>query len=119
MNLVLNLDAYTGTSPLTLIDAPTGHLPEFINMDPSKPNKFGTVTFLGSRLATVNYDYVNGNVFLNNFHNGAGSGALAGSAVPEPSGLAMITLTLGLLLCSHSVRARNGSRHRSRGKSLT
>ena len=69
---------------------------------------FGTVTFLGSRTATVNYDYVNGNVFLNNFQSGAGAGSLAGSAVPEPSGLAMMTLTLGLLLCSHSVRERNG-----------
>ena len=33
---------------------------------------FGTVTFLGSRTATVNYDYVNGNVFLNNFQRRSG-----------------------------------------------
>ena len=109
MNLILNLDAYTSASPLTLIDAPAGHL----------VGVFGTVTFLGSRTATVNYDYVNGDVFLNNFHigPGAGTGSLASSAVPEPSGLVMMTLTLGLLLCSHSVRERIGSRpgrHRSR-----
>ena len=109
MNLELNLDAYTGSSPLTLIDAP---------IDPSPGGTpsahlvgvFGSVTFLGSRTATVNYDYVNGNVFLNNFQNGTITGTLAGSAVPEPSGLAMMTLTLSLLLCSHSVGQRNGSR---------
>ena len=75
MNLELNLDAYTGTSPLTLIDAP----PDL----PGAPSAhlvgvFGTVTFLGSRTATVNYDYLNGNVFLNNFQNGAGAGIAGG-----------------------------------------
>ena len=116
INLVLDLDAYTGASPLTLIDAPPGHLVGEFNP---------AVTFLGTTTATVNYDYVNGDVFLNNFQSGAGAGAgsgsLAASAVPEPSGL-MMTLTLGLLLCSHSARERNGSRpgwHRSRGQSLT
>jgi hypothetical protein len=109
MNLELNLDAYTGSSPLTLIDAPPDLEP---GGAPSAHlvGVFGTVSFLGSRTATVNYDYVNGNVFLNNFQNGAGAGSLAGSAVPEPSGMATITLTLGLLLCSHSVWERNRSR---------
>ena len=79
---------------------------------------FGTVTFLGSRTATVNYDYLNGNVFLNNFQSGAGGGSLAGYAVPEPSGLAMMTLTLGLLLCSHS-RATKRHGGSSKAKSLT
>ncbi len=90
--LEVNLDAYTSTTPLTLIDAPPGNL----------SGVFGTVTFLGSRTATVNYDVFNGNVFLNNFQNGAGAGtgSLAGLAVPEPSGLLMLMLTLGLLLCS-------------------
>jgi hypothetical protein len=120
INLELNLDAYIGSSPLTLIDAPpdpdlAGALPAHL------VGVFGTVTFLGSRTATVNYDYVNGNVFLNNFQNGAGAGSLAGAAVPEPTGLMMI-VTLGLLLCSLSVREQNGSRpgrHGSRGQSLT
>jgi hypothetical protein len=89
INLELNLDAYTGASPLTLIDAPPAHL----------VGVFGTVTFLGSRTATVNYDYVNGNVFLNNFQNGTVTGTLAASAVPEPSGLAIMTLMLSLLMC--------------------
>ena len=108
INLELNLDAYTGTSPLTLIDAPPDPDLAAGASPPHLVGVFGTVTFLGSRTATVNYDYDNGNVFLNNFQNGAGS--LAGATVPEPSGLAMLTLALGLLLCSHSVRERNGSR---------
>jgi hypothetical protein len=75
--LELDLDAYTSTSPLTLIDAAPGHL----------SGTFGMVTFLGSRTATVNYDVNNGNVFLNNFQSAAAS---AKAAVPEPA-------TLGLL----------------------
>lgn len=88
--LELNLDAYASASPLTLIDAPGGLL----------LGEFGTVTFLGSRTATVNYDVFNGNVFLNNFQNGAGAGtaSLADTAVPEPAGLVMATLALGGLL---------------------
>jgi hypothetical protein len=88
-NLVLNLNAYTSASPLTLINAANGHL----------SGTFGTVTFVGSRTATVNYDTVNGNVFLSNFLNGAaaGTGSLVSGEVPEPSGLILV-LTLGLLL---------------------
>ncbi len=41
---------------------------------------------------------------------GSGSGRGSSAAVPEPSGLAMMTLALGLLLCSNSVRQRNGIR---------
>ena len=123
INLELDLDAYTGGSPLMLIDAPVASDPN----DPDTFHLFGVfnpaVTFLGTTTADVNYDYVNGDVFLDNFVTplGAGTGSLAGAAVPEPSGLVM-TLTLGLLLCSHPVRERNGSRpgrHRWRGKSLT
>lgn len=96
--LELNLDAYTSTSPLTLINAPAGLL----------LGEFGTVTFLGNTTATVNYDVFNGNVFLNNFQNGAGAGtgSLAGTTVPEPSGLLMMTLALGLLLFSFSAGAK-------------
>ena len=120
INLELNLDAYTGSSPLTLVDAPTDPSP---GGTPSAHlvGVFGSVTFLGSRTATVNYDYLNGNVFLNNFQNATVTGTLASSAVPEPSALAMMTLTLGLLLCN-SVRQRNGGRpdrHASRGRPLT
>ena len=123
MNLELDLDAYTGGSPLMLIDAPVASDPD----DPNTFHLFGVfnpaVTFLGTTTADVSYDYVNGDVYLDNFVTplGAGMGLLAGSAVPEPSGL-VLTLTLGLLLCSHPGRGRNGSRpgrHRSRGKSLT
>jgi hypothetical protein len=89
-NLVLNLDAYTSTSPLTLINAAPGHL---------AVGTFGSVTFLGSRTATVNYDVSNGDVFLSNFHlgSGAGAGNLANSAVPEPSSLMLIALAASLL----------------------
>ena len=89
-NLKLNLDAYTSASPLTLINAPPLQL----------IGTFGSVTFAGSRTATVNYDVLNGNVFLNNFHvgPGAGAGSLASSAVPEPSSLALMPLALCLLL---------------------
>ena len=103
INLELDLDAYTDTSPLTLIDAPDGHL----------FGVFCTVTFLGTTIADINYDYPNGDVFLSNFQigSGAGTASRAGSAVPEPSGLALtLTLTLGLCCCPHSVRRRNGSR---------
>jgi len=98
--LELNLDAYASPSPLTLIDAAPGNL----------AGMFGSVTFLGSRTATVNYDIANGNVFLSNFQNGAGAGALAGAAVPEPSGL-MLIVTVGLVLFTfgagaHRPRAR-------------
>ena len=103
------------------IDAPVASDPNDLNT----AHLFGVfdVTFLGTTTATVNYDYINGDVFLDNFVTplGAGTGSLAGSAVPEPSGLVM-TLMLGLLLCSHSVWERNGSRpvrRRPRGKSLT
>ncbi|MCH8840637.1 MAG: hypothetical protein IH831_08195, partial [Planctomycetes bacterium] len=89
--LELNLDAYTSASPLTLINAAPGNL----------SGVFGTVTFLGNTTATVNYDVSNGDVFLDNFLNalGTGTGSLAGSAVPEPSGL-MMMVTLGLCLFS-------------------
>jgi hypothetical protein len=85
-NLLLNLDAYTSASPLTLIQAPPLQL----------VGTFGTVTFLGSRSATVNYDVANGKVFLNNFHLGPGAGLGSGSAVPEPSGLLLALLAFGL-----------------------
>jgi hypothetical protein len=114
MNLELNLDAYLSASPLTLIDAPAGHL--------FAGTVFGAVTFSGSRTATVNYDYVNGDVFLSNFIGGAGAGGIAGAAVPEPSGLALITLATGLLTWSRRTRKHDGSRpgrSRSRGNSLT
>jgi hypothetical protein len=112
INLELDLDAYTGTSPLTLIDAPPGHLSGVFNP---------AVTFLGTTTATVNYDYENGDVFLSNFQNGAGAGTGSLTQVPEPSGLALMTLTLALCCCFHAARRRNGSRsgrHGSRGKSL-
>jgi hypothetical protein len=97
-NLELNLDAYTSMSPLTLINAPAGLL----------LGEFGTVTFLGNTTATVNYDVFNGDVFLSNFQSGAGAGAasLAGSTVPEPSGLVMATLALGLLFLSSNSRVQ-------------
>ena len=104
--LELNLDAYFGASPLTLIDAPAG-----LVGDPAHPHlvgMFGAVTFLGSRTATVNYDYTNGDVFLDNFSGGAGAGSLASSAVPEPSSLLLI-VTLGfflMLFCAGANRQR-------------
>jgi hypothetical protein len=100
--LVLDLDAYMSASPLTLINAAPGNLSgEFNPM----------VTFLGSRTATVNYDVVNGDVFLSNFQSGGATASLAGVAVPEPSGLVLI-LTLGLFLFTLGLRAnRPSARH--------
>ena len=104
INLELNLDAYAGTGPLTLIDAP----PDLPGAPPPHlVGVFGSVTFLGSRTATVNYDYLNGDVYLSNFQSGPGTGSLAGFAVPEPS-VSMMTLALVLLLCSHPVRKQKG-----------
>jgi hypothetical protein len=93
INLELNLDDYVGTDPLILIDAPPGHLVGTFNP---------AVTYLGTTTATVSYNEIicgTGNVCLIDFQNGAGAGtgSLAGAAVPEPSGL-MMMLTLGLLL---------------------
>jgi hypothetical protein len=94
INLELDLDAYVLTDPLTLIDAPPDHL----------VGEFGSVTFLGSRTAELNYNYATGDVFLDNFQIAAGSGSLASIGVPEPSG-AVVTLTVGLLsLLSRSRR---------------
>jgi hypothetical protein len=62
--LELNLDAFafTPTSTLTLIDATASLL----------LGEFGSVTFLGSTTADVNYDLANGDVYLDNFQ-GAGT----------------------------------------------
>jgi hypothetical protein len=92
--LLLNLDDYLSVADLTLIDAKAGNL----------VGTFGSVTFLGNRTATVNYDVANGNVFLNNFQGGAGTGALAGAAVPEPSSIVMIVL-VGFFLLSYGAGA--------------
>ena len=62
--LVLNLDAYASASPLTLINAPAGHL----------VGVFGTVTFLGSRTATVNYDVLMATCFSTTFLGRSGRG---------------------------------------------
>jgi hypothetical protein len=85
-NLLVDLSAYLSTTPLTLISAPPLKL----------VGTFGSVTFLGGRSATVNYDIANGKVFLNNFHSGAGAGSLAGSTVPEPSAFALVSLALAI-----------------------
>jgi hypothetical protein len=100
--LELNLDAYafTPVSKLTLIDAKPGNV----------SGQFATPTFLGNIIADVKYDEIltTGNVYLNNFRiaPGAGTGSLASTTVPEPSGLLMMTLMLGLLLFSFSAVAK-------------
>ncbi len=99
-NLVVDLSAYLSSSPLTLISAPPLKL----------VGTFGTVTFLGGRAATVNYDVANGKVFLNNFHLGSGAGSLAGSTVPEPSAFALVSLTLAL--CSSPIGRLRRTRRR-------
>jgi hypothetical protein len=100
-NLVLNLDAYTSAAPLTLIDAPVGMVTDPAPADPTPHfhlvGTFGTVTFLGHRTATVNYDYANGDVFLNNFHLGPGSAASSNAAVPEPTSY-FLMCTMGACL---------------------
>jgi hypothetical protein len=64
--LELNLDAFafTPTSRLTLIDATASLL----------SGQFGSVSFLGGTTAVVNYDLLNGDVFLDNFQAGAIAG---------------------------------------------
>lgn len=64
--LELNLDAFafTPTSKLTLIDATASLL----------MGQFGSVTFLGSTTADVNYDLANGDVYLDNFQGVSSSG---------------------------------------------
>jgi hypothetical protein len=84
--LELNLDAYASTAPLTLINAPPGGL----------SGVFGSVTFLGSRVATVNYDVLNGDVTLSNFHS-ATTGDVALEAAPEPGSLVLALACAGVL----------------------
>jgi hypothetical protein len=64
-NLVLDLDAFnfTPTSTLMLIDLG----PQDEEENPRLFGQFGTVTFVGNTTADVNYDYDNGDIFLNNF----------------------------------------------------
>jgi hypothetical protein len=94
--LELDLDAYTSTSPLTLIDAPPGGL----------VGTFGSVTFLGDRTATVNYDVLNGDVILNNFQSAAAADATIAAAAPEPGSLLLALACSGAL----SVRRRTNRR---------
>jgi len=94
--LELNLDAYTSTSPLTLIDAPPGQL----------SGAFGMVTFLGSRTAAVNYDLTNGDVFLNNFQSAATSGSATAGAAPEPSSLLLALVASGVLASRRKKRCK-------------
>jgi hypothetical protein len=96
--LELNLDAYTGTGPLTLINAAPGNL----------SGMFGAVVFTGSRTATVNYDVANGDVTLTNFLGGGG--ALVATTVPEPSSAVMLA-TVGFFLLSIGAGT---ARHRAR-----
>jgi hypothetical protein len=65
-NLVLDLDDYnfTPSSTLTLIDVAPNAL----------FGTFGMVTFVGNTTAEVNYDVVNGDIFLNNFMRTASPG---------------------------------------------
>lgn len=97
--LELNLDAYIGAGPLTLINAAPGNL----------SGTFGSVSFLGSRTATVNYNVATGDVTLTDFLGGGGS--LAVNAVPEPSSAAMIAVA-GFILLSFGAGA-----HRQRANS--
>jgi hypothetical protein len=64
-NLVLDLDDFnfTPSSTLMLLDL---RARDTMGND-YLFGTFGSVTFLGDTTATVNYDYVNGDIFLNNF----------------------------------------------------
>lgn len=81
--LEIDLSAYTSSATLTLIDAPANKL----------VGTFGTVTFIGNRVGTLNYDVANGNVFLNNFH----LAVPAAGAVPEPGALLLAFAGIGVL----------------------
>jgi hypothetical protein len=65
-NLVLDLDDFnfTPSSTLTLLDVAPDAL----------FGQFGNVTFLGDTTAEVNYDFANGNIFLNNFMSSGSPG---------------------------------------------
>ena len=97
--LELNLDAYTSASPLTLINAPAGRL----------VGTFGTVTFLGRRVATVSYDAANGDVILSNFHLASAAEVAATGAAPEPSSLILGIVGSALLGNSERCRSRRSS----------
>ncbi|MCC6493559.1 MAG: hypothetical protein IT424_11120 [Pirellulales bacterium] len=58
-NLELDLDAlqFTPTTKLTLVDV----LPDLLF------GEFGSVNFLGNTTASLNYDYINGDIYLDNF----------------------------------------------------
>jgi len=77
--LILNLDAYAASDPLTLINAGPGKL----------SGTFGNVTFLGTRTASVNYNLATGDVTLSNF---SGGGSLAATAVPEPTSVCSLAI---------------------------
>ncbi|RIK88933.1 MAG: hypothetical protein DCC67_00160 [Planctomycetota bacterium] len=96
--LDVNLDAYTSSAPLTLIDAPPGGL----------LGTFGAVTFLGSRTATVTYDALNGDVLLTNFTSAGAAARAIAAAIPEPAAwLSAAAALVGL----RSLRCRAADGH--------
>ncbi len=95
--LVVNLDAYTSSAPLTLISAPPLQL----------VGTFGSVRFTGTRTATVNYDVASGKVFLNNFHVGSGLSSSSIVMVPEPASLTLLSVAA---MCGSCVFARERRR---------
>jgi len=94
--LELNLDAYTSTSPLILINAAPGHV----------LGTFGTVTFKGTRTADINYDLLNGDVFLDNFQVAAISSSATSGAAPEPGSLFLALAGSGVLAMKRRRRCR-------------
>ena len=96
---ILNLDAYTSASPLTLINAPPVHL----------IGTFGSVTFLGSRTATVNYDVCKRRRVSQQLPHSApelaqGAGEFRSAGAFE----LLILLALGLLLLHFAAEANDG-----------
>jgi hypothetical protein len=95
-NLELDLNAYNFTpeSRLVLIEAPADEFGGLVL------GEFGNVMFLGNTTATVNYDMVNGDVYLDNFQRPAGSAA----AVPEPSSLVAAVVLMACLAAQSRCR---------------
>ncbi|MEX0612713.1 MAG: CRTAC1 family protein, partial [Pirellulales bacterium] len=122
------LGANSGSIDLITVVWPSGAVQELTNVSPNQvlslvenvmpgdyngDGKIDSADYVAWRKIGINGQQ-GYNVWRANFGAmsppGSGSGLGSSAAVPEPSGLLIMTLALVLLLCSHSVREQSGSR---------